>query len=323
MLALGEMRFSTLRPILLLFAMFLLGSCSGEPQYQYVDFNDHVEVVRPTKANSEKAPLKIAVAAMISPRETIEYYQALLDYIAARMHQPIALVQRKTYSEINELFLKNKLDLAFICTGPYATSKEVYGFEAIATPQVRGLPTYQSYLIVQSDSPYESLADLRGKEFAFTDPDSNTGSLTPRFWLAQIGENPASFFRETIYTYSHDNSIKAVARGLVDAAAVDGHKWDYYQVVNPSLTEATRIIKKSDPFGSPPLVAASGLASVVKTQIQGIVTSMHRDDKGRLILERLMIERFVKPQESWYASVKAMHLFLLTGGKSHAAAKPQ
>jgi len=300
------------------------GGCRSESKYQYVDFKDNVEVERPAEPLPEKAPLKVAVAAMISPRETFEYYQALLDYLATKMDQPIELVQRKTYGEINELFLKKQLDLAFICTGPYATSKDIYGFEALATPQVRGKPTYQSYLIVKKDSGYTSLEDLRGKEFAFTDPESNTGSLVPRFWLAEIGEKPSSFFRQTIYTYSHDNSIKAVSKGLVDAAAVDGHKWDYYQVVNPSLTEATRIIKKSEPFGSPPLVAAASLSPEKKKLIQTIVTSMHHDKDGQQILERLMIDRFVVPEESWYASVKTMHEVLQTGGNdSHAAAKSQ
>ncbi len=301
-----------------------LSGCDSTSKYQYVDFKDHVEVARHSEAAPEKAPLKVAVAAMVSPRETFAYYQALLDYLTAKMDQPIELVQRKTYGEINELFLKKQLDLAFICTGPYATSKDIYGFDAIATPQVRGKPTYQSYLIVKKDSAYTSIEDLRGKEFAFTDPESNTGSLVPRFWLAEIGESPSMFFQETIYTYSHDNSIKAVSKGLVDAAAVDGHKWDYYQVVNPSLTETTRIIKKSDPFGSPPLVAASSLTQEKKRQIQAIVTSMHHDKDGQQILERLMIDRFVVPDESWYASVKAMHQVLQTGGDaSHAAAKPQ
>jgi phosphonate transport system substrate-binding protein len=309
--------------VCLIFMVPLVG-CDSASKYQYVDFKDHVEVARPSESAPEKAPLKVAVAAMISPRETFEYYQALLDYLTAKMDQPIELVQRKTYGEINELFLKKQLDLAFICTGPYATSKEIFGFDAIATPQVRGKPTYQSYLIVKKDSAYTSIEDLRGKEFAFTDPESNTGSLVPRFWLAEIGESPSSFFRQTIYTYSHDNSIKAVSKGLVDAAAVDGHKWDYYQVVNPSLTEATRIIKKSDPFGSPPLVAASNLALEKKKQIQTIVISMHQDEDGRQILERLMIDRFVVPDESWYASVKTMHQVLQAEGNfPHAAAKSQ
>jgi phosphonate transport system substrate-binding protein len=92
--------------------------------------------------------------------------------------------------------------------------------------------------------------------FAFTDPDSNTGAMVPRFWLAQLGETPESFFSKTIFTYSHDNSILAVAKGLVDAAAVDGHQWEYFERFNPGYTSKTRVIRKSQPFGSPPLVAA-------------------------------------------------------------------
>lgn len=311
------------RVLFLILSMIFVG-CGSESNYQFVDFQDHVEVARPVAPPPAKAPLKVAVAAMISPRETVHYYRALLDYLAVRMGQRIDLVQRKTYGEINDLFLKQQLDLAFICTGPYATAKDVYGFEAIATPQVRGQPTYQSYLIVKMDSDYGSLQDLRGKAFAFTDPDSNTGSLVPRFWLAEIGESPATFFRQTIYTYSHDNSIKAVARGLVAGAAVDGHKWEYYREIDPGLTAATRIIKKSEPFGAPPLVAASRLSPEKKAQIQAIVTSMHLDKEGRAILARLMSDRFVVPEEAWYASVKRMHRVLQTGDKaSHAAAQSQ
>jgi len=139
-----------------------------------------------------------------------------------------------------------------------------------------------------------------------------------------MGESPATFFRQTIYTYSHDNSIKAVSKGLVDAAAVDGHQWEYYQTVNPGLTETTRIIRKSEPFGSPPLVASAGLPPEKKALIQTIVTSMHHEKDGRQILDRLMIDRFVVPEESWYASVKSMHAVLQTGGNdSHAAAQSQ
>ena len=60
-----------------------------------------------------------------------------------------------------------------------------------------------------------------------------------------------------------------------------------------------------------------------QSQIQAIVTAMHRDQDGQQILERLMIDRFMVPDESWYASVKTMHEVLQTGGTSHAAAKSQ
>jgi phosphonate transport system substrate-binding protein len=111
-------------------------------------------------------------------------------------------VQRKTYGEINELIGVGQIDLAFICSGPYAGGKEKFGFEALAMPLVRGSHLYQSYLIVNKDSSFQKLDDLRGKIFAFTDPESNTGKLVPTYWLSEEGEKPEDFFAKTIYTYS-------------------------------------------------------------------------------------------------------------------------
>jgi phosphonate transport system substrate-binding protein len=265
----------------------------------------------------------VAIAAMISPKETLVHYQELLSYIGEKSGFRVELVQRKTYDEVNQLFPKGDIDLAFICTGPFAASREKFGFEALATPQVRGQPFYQSYLIVPKDSPYQQLEDLRGRVFAFTDPDSNTGAMVPRFWLAQQGETPESFFGKTIFTYSHDNSILAVAKGLVDAAAVDGHQWEYFEHFSPTYTSKTRVIRKSQPFGSPPLVASAQLKSGVRLNIQELMLSMHTDPEGRRILEKLLIDRFVAPQEQWYEPARAMIAGLPgTPGGSHATPKP-
>ncbi|TFG40301.1 MAG: phosphate/phosphite/phosphonate ABC transporter substrate-binding protein, partial [Syntrophobacterales bacterium] len=267
--------------------------------------------------------LRVAVAAMISPKETFIYYRELLDYIGRKAGRGIQLIQRKTYDEINALFLKGEIDLAFICTGPYAAAREKYGFEALATPQVRGKPFYQSYLIVEKDSPYHHLEDLRGRVFAFTDPDSNTGTLVPRYWLAQVGEAPETYFQKTVYTYSHDNSILAVAKGLVDGAAVDGHQWEYFQHFTPALTSRTRVIRKSEPYGSPPLVASGRLPDDLKTKIRGVLLAMHQDPGGKEILDKLLIDRFLVPREEWYEPVRAMIAGLPDSGRSsHAPSKP-
>ena len=90
--------------------------------------------------------------------------------------------------------------------------------EALVVPEVNGIPLYYSYLIVRADAPFRSLADLRDRTFAFSDPLSNSGRLVPVYQLALMGETPESFFGRYIFTYAHDNSIKAVAENLVDAA---------------------------------------------------------------------------------------------------------
>ena len=161
--------------------------------------------------------------------------------------------------------------------------------------------------------------DLRGKIFAFTDPDSNTGALVPQFWLTEIGETPESFFESFTYTYSHDNSIMAVARTLVDGATVDGHKWEYFQSKNPIYSSRTRVLKKSEPFGSPPLVASVALPPEDKEQIRQFVFTMHLDPAGKKILENLMIDRFVSPEEKWYEPIQRMQSALKHSGNPEYA----
>jgi len=281
-------------------------SCSRDTDYKQVDFSQKTEALRTEGVNSGRQTLRVAVAAMVSPKETFIYYRELIDYIGAKLDRDVVLVQRKTYGEVNDLLTREHIDLAFICTGPFVTGNEKFGFEAIATPVIRGQPVYQSYLIVHRDSPFHALEDLKGRDFAFTDPDSNTGAMVPRYWLKQMGVKPETFFRTVIYTYSHDNAIMAVAKKLVDAAAVDGHLWEYYQLRNDFYSGKTHVIKKSEPFGSPPLVISNAMDPGLKSTLVHVVLTMHEDPEGLRILTGLLIDRFEAPRAEWYAPVKTM-----------------
>jgi phosphonate transport system substrate-binding protein len=300
-----------LGPIILALGLaFIIGACSGDSDKVVVDFSKTVPVARPGNQSSQNPPLRVAVAAMISPRETFDLYRQLLDYLGRHMGQDLEFVQRKTYGEIDELLGRGQIDIAFICSGPYVSGKDRYGFEPLAIPEVHGSHFYRSYLIVSSSSSFNNLEELKGHTFAFTDPDSNTGRLVPTYWLAQIKARPETFFSRIIYTYSHDNSIMAVARGLVDGATVDGLIWEFYQEKNPALTSKTRVIKKSEPYGIPPLVASRQLSRELKTRIQQLLFSMHETPEGKKILSELMIDRFAPPQDEWYESVRQMQQHL-------------
>ncbi len=278
--------------------------CKSDDDYRQVDFGKTIQVSRPEPHSPDDKSLTVAIAAMVSPKETLVHYKELLEYLGEKLNQEVELVQRKTYGEINELLGKGEIDFAFVCSGPYAKEKDKHGFELLATPEIKGSHFYQAYLIVNDNSHFKNLEDLRGKTFAFTDPDSNTGKLVPIDWLEQMGERPENFFKQTIYTYSHDNSIMAVSKGMVDGASVDGLIWDFYAQRNPAITDSTRVIRKSEPYGIPPLVASKALSSEAKTAIRQLLFSMHQDAKGRKILDQLMIDRFIDPRDEWYDSIR-------------------
>lgn len=258
------------------------------------------------KSEAATPLLRVAIGAMISPKDTESQYRQLLQYLGEAVEMRVELVQRKTYAEINDLLATGDIQLAFICSGPYVLGAEQKRLALLSTPQIKGKHTYHSYLIVHKDSEYESLEDLQGKTFAFTDPDSNTGSLVPRHWLRQQGTSVDNFFSKTLFTYSHDNSIFAVAKGLVDGAAVDSLIWDFFEHNGSEITAKTKIIKTSDPYGIPPVVASPSMPEARRKAIQNILLTMHESSEGRQILAGLLIDRFILPEDNWYASIREM-----------------
>lgn len=256
--------------------------------------------------NSDAQSLRIAVSAIISPDATLVYYQDMLDYLSLKMGVPVKLIQRKTYQEANDLVRKNSVDAAFICSLAYIEGKDQFGMELLAVPIVRGEPRYYSYIIVPEDSNINSLKELKGKTFAYTDPLSNSGKLSPEYMIVQIGENPETFFRLTFFTYSHDKSIQAVAEKMVDGAAVDSLVWDFKNATDPRFTKRTKIISTSPPYGIPPVVVSKDVDPALKEKLRKILFQMHEDKKGKEILDRIMIDRFSEANDSLYDSVRVM-----------------
>lgn len=258
----------------------------------------------------KEVPLRIAVAAMTSPKSTFEYYQDILEYIGGRLGRPVELIQRETYQEVNDLIEQGQLDMAFVCTGAYIEGHDRFGMEILAAPIVYGEPVYYSYIVVASDSSATGLEDLRGKTFAFTDPISNTGTLVPTYLLGQMGETPDTFFGQYTYTYSHDRSILAVADGLADGAAVDSLIYDYMEATDDPAVEGTRVLATSEPYGIPPIVVHPDLDPGLKQQLRSVLLEMHSDPRGRATLAAIKIDRFEVIEDSAYDSVREMQAWI-------------
>lgn len=260
----------------------------------------------PETVPAEVLPLRVAVAAVISPRGTIASYQPLLDYMSEKLHRPIELVQRRTYGEINDLVASGGVDIAFVCTGAYVVGSQQRGMELLVAPQVNGEALYYSYLIVPADSPATDLNDLRGKVFAFTDPISTTGRLYPTSLVQALGETPETFFARTFFTYSHDKAIEAVANHVADGAAVDSLVYDFVVTRDPSLAQKVRIIHRSPPFGTPPVVVTPSIRPQLRAELQDLLLGLSDTSQGRAALTAIGVDRFVPVTDRDYDTVRQL-----------------
>jgi phosphonate transport system substrate-binding protein len=294
-------------------ALFILGALlfvACEEKRPKINLEQPAAPVKPEKPADSRLPLHIAVGAMISPETTRAYYEDLVQLIAGKMNRRAEFAQRRTYAEVNDMVRKKEVDLAFVCAGPYTQGKKDFGMEMLVVPVANGKTVYHSYIIVGKSSSIVSMNDLRGKKFAFTDPQSNTGSLVPTYMLAKRGETPKSFFREIFYSNSHDNSIRAVANGQADGAAVDSLIWEFINRVDPELTGKTRIIEKSPPYGIPPVVVNADLDPATKKRLKEIFLTLHEDKSAAPLLAKLQIDRFVEGNDAMYDTVREMSRWL-------------
>lgn len=274
-----------------------------------------VQPLQPRRASAAVRPLRIGMGAMITPPEGFVYYSRLKGYIEKKLGLPVQLVDRGNYDEMNRLLETKDIDAAFVCAGPYLEGQKRFGLQLLAMPVVKGKPVYHSYIIVPVNSRARQLEDLRGKVFAFTDPKSNSGKLVPTYILSRMGETPQHFFGTVEFSYGHDKSIRAVAAGIVDGAAVDSLIWEFMTRQHPELAAKTRILLRSDPYGIPPFVVRPGIDEGLKKRLLQVLLQAADDEEGRLILKGMMIDRFVAGDDRNYDSIRAMNSWLLKQGK--------
>jgi phosphonate transport system substrate-binding protein len=293
--------------IFLVVMFFLVTACAPAAQTDpvtYVDLNNLQSLPEPEIQDA--APLRVAVAAVISPQGTVESYSDLLDYLSEKTGRPVELVQRRTYMEVNDLIERGEVDVAFVCTSAYIAGKDDFDMQLLVAPQVNGETIYRSILIVPSDSAAQGMADLKGKVFAFTDPISLTGRAYPTSLVQQLGSTPEEFFASTFFTYSHDEAIYAVANHLADGANVDSLVYEFAVSRDPSISEKTKVIHSSQPFGIPPVVVNPLIRPQVRDALKSLLLEMTNDPQGKIALKSIGADQFVYIDDSAYDGVREL-----------------
>jgi phosphonate transport system substrate-binding protein len=254
--------------------------------------------VRPTRA---ARPIHFGLTPVFLDSD-IKLLAALTQYLSDRLEQPVSLVKRRTYQEITAMLLSEQLDAAWICGFPLVQHPD--DLVPIAVPVWQGRPLYRSYIIAAADDPVPSFADMRGYVHAFSDPDSNSGFLVTRHLLTTMQERPDTFFSRHFFTYGHRNVVRAVASGLAQCGSVDGYVWEVVRDIEPALTDKTRVVRKSELLGFPPVAANIRLRETPTVRkVADALNTMSESDAGRALLDTLRLDGFTPGGMDLFAGI--------------------
>jgi phosphonate transport system substrate-binding protein len=167
-----------------------------------------------------------------------------------------------------EAMRSGRLHIAGFSTGPTAFAVNLAGAVPFA---VKGnAEAYESYRVatlVRADSPFRSLADLKGKRVAHTSATSNSGNLAPRAFFPGQGLVPDTDYR-VIYSGGHDRSVMGVNAGDYDAAPVASDVYGRMVLRGQVQGNNFRTIWQSDPFPTSSFALAHDLKPELAERIR-------------------------------------------------------
>lgn len=114
--------------------------------------------------------------------------EALRAHLEKRLGLPVELMVGASYAATGEALRFGRIDVAYLGPVTYILQSRRAKLEPFARPSHPQVgPSFQAVIIVPQDSPAHALADLKGKDVAFGDPASTSGTWVPRYQLLDAG----------------------------------------------------------------------------------------------------------------------------------------
>ncbi len=235
-------------------------------------------------------------------------HEFVVDYLGKKLGRDTELAVGVDYEQVYDF------DLSFICGLPYVLRtgprRQPSPIEAIAAPvlideRFQNRPIYFSDVIVRKDSPYPSFAGLRGCAWAYNEPESQSGYGITRYTLVQMGATDG-FFGGVVQASYHQDAIRMVCNGTVDAAAIDCQVLEIELREHPELAAQLRIIDSLGPSSIQPVAAAATMPRSLQDEIRGVLVEMHADPTARAQLARGCIDHFATAADADYDDIRAM-----------------
>jgi len=210
-----------------------------------------------------------------------------------------------SYDRISETLRYHPDAIAWSCGATFVQDKIKDNQQLVAVPLFNGMPIYNSVVIARKDDSRKRIIDFKGGIFAYSDPRSNSGYLSPAMFLKKHGFDVDDFFRLKILTGTHERSIESVYKGLADISAIDEYIWVEYLRTKPYLARELHVIKKLGPFPFTPIVAGSGVEKKVIKKIQNSLVNMEEDEL-KSFKKDFHMDGFVVKDASFYEPIKKM-----------------
>jgi phosphonate transport system substrate-binding protein len=164
-----------------------------------------------TNADNDKE-LLFGSVAMDIPAVMHKRLKPLTQYLSEQLGRPVSLKLSPNMGAAIKEVADQQVDLAYLTPVAYLKAHAKGGAKIIAKTVTNGKASFQLMIVVKEDSPIKTVADLKGKRFAFGDKRA----LLQRAAVVGAGVKMEDFSNYQFIGH-YDNIARAVLNGDFDA----------------------------------------------------------------------------------------------------------
>jgi len=242
----------------------------GDLDAAYCDANRDLVADTPTDPKKLRNPSTLVFA--FTPVEDPAIYEKLfrpfMGHLSQCLDKKVVFFAVQSNAAQIEAMRSGRLHMAAFSPGPVNFAVNLAGAVPFAIRgNSEGSVGMNLKMIVRKDSPFQQIADLKGKKIAHTSPSSNSGNLAPRALFPAIGLTPDTDYK-VVYSGKHDQSILGVKSGDYDAAPVASDVLQHMTERGVVKADDFRVLYTSDKFPTDAYAYAHNLEPVLQEKIK-------------------------------------------------------
>ncbi|MGC3893996.1 putative selenate ABC transporter substrate-binding protein [Pseudomonas urmiensis] len=244
--------------------------------------------------------LRVSAIPDEAPTELLRKFKPLGEYLHKQLGMEVTFVPVADYPAVVEALASDKLDLAWL--GGF-TFVQVHLKDPNATPLVqREQDAKFTSKFITADPNVKSLADLKGKTFAFGSVSSTSGSLMPRYFMLKNDNiKPETYFSRVAYSGAHDATVAWVQAGKADAGVLNASVWQKLVDAGKVDTDKVKVFATTPTYYDYNWTVRGNMDAGLKTKIkQAFLDLDPANPEHKAILDLQAASRFIETSPDNY-----------------------
>lgn len=247
--------------------------------------------------------LKVSAIPDEAPTELLRKFKPLGAYLEQQLGMKVEFVPVADYPAVVEALATDRLDLAWLGGFTFVQVRLKTG-NAIPLVQREQDAQFTSKFIT-ANPDVKSLADLKGKTFAFGSVSSTSGSLMPRYFMTQDGIKPEDYFSRIGYSGAHDATAAWVQAGKVDAGVLNASVWDKLVAAGKIDTNKVNVFATTPPYFDYNWTVRGTLDPVLAEKIKKAFLALDpANPEHKAILDLQAANRFIETKPENYQGIE-------------------